>query len=256
MKYEYKFEPYSGDLEKMEVKPTSLRELMDTMALFEGCYNAERKECEKATSKINEHVQNMDFNDFHDKSTKYFELEDLEKEEKIHTETRDTYATALDGIRGAIRYYVAKELNTAFKIVLPKYVGKKAGPKTTEKFFNEVAGQLTVPMLNVYRGSHHTMAVAPQNRWQPLAELFYNEELEDSENRFKESFEVCVPNDEFEGSYPEDWTLWAKHVQSANEYLKQKFNEFMLVQDSLIHALKIGDTAMLTVYSYNQKERR
>ena len=176
----------------------------------------------------------------------------IEKRDELSDELH-LYEIALQGIRGAIRYYQAVALNDAIARVLPKYSGKQAGPKTKEKFWKEVASYLPhEPRL--YCNYYYCVSL-----WDAVTgadnSFYSNDNLNTAGNQFTDKFEVCVPKDAFEGTYPQNWIIWAMHVDRANKNIQTKFEEFYQYMEGLHRCLTIGDTMMLSVSKCDLRER-
>ena len=161
------------------------------------------------------------------------------------------YETALDGIRGAIRYYQALKLNDAYSEVLPKYAEKQAGPKTREKFNKEIASYLP----NGARIYHnYTYSVSVYDEKLGIDNSFYsNENLTTSGNKFNPNYCIITPSDSFSGQYPVDWLVWASHIEKANERIKKAFDALYDDIKSLNTSLCIGYTKMLSIAAHDLK---
>ena len=159
--------------------------------------------------------------------------------------------TALDGIRGAIRYYQALKLNDAYSEVLPKYSEKQAGPKTREKFNKEIASYLP-NMPRIYYGYMHSVSVYDDKLG--IDNNFYaNESAFTTDNKFNPSYRVLTLSDSFSGKYPVDWLVWASHIEKANERIKKAFDALYDDIKSLNTSLRIGATKMLSIAAHNLK---
>lgn len=178
---------------------------------------------------------------------------DIDKDElhilnEIHNELRKSVAlceTALDGIRGAIRYYQALKLNEAYAEVLPKYAEKQAGPKTKEKFQKEIASYLPNE-ARIYHNYMYTVSVYDEKLG--IDNSFYaNENLIVSGNKFNQNYCVLTPSDGFSGHYPVDWLVWELHIEQANERIQKAFDALYDDIESLKTSLCIGDTKMLSL---------
>ena len=161
------------------------------------------------------------------------------------------YETALDGIRGAIRYYQALKLNEAYAEVLPKYAEKQAGPKTKDKFQKEIARYLP----NEARIYHnYTYSVSVYDDKLGIDNSFYsNENLTTSGNKFNPNYCILTPSDSFSGNYPVDWLVWASHIEKANERIKKAFDALYDDIKSLNTSLCIGYTKMLSIAAHDLK---
>lgn len=159
--------------------------------------------------------------------------------------------TALDGIRGAIRYYQALKLNEAYTEVLPKYAEKQAGPKTREKFNKEIASYLP----NEARIYHnYTYSVSVYDDKLGIDNSFYsNENLATSGNKFNPNYCILTPSDSFSGQYPVDWLVWASHIEKANERIQKAFDALYADIKSLNTSLCIGYTKMLSIAAHDLK---
>ena len=77
--------------------------------------------------------------------------------------------------------------------------------------------------------------------------MYTTGELGTNDGFFNQEFRVLVPNDAFNGFYPEDWLVWATHVKAANNYITEKFEEFYNLASELNNDLCIGYTQMCNV---------
>lgn len=161
------------------------------------------------------------------------------------------YETALDGIRGAIRYYQALKLNEAYTEVLPKYAEKQAGPKTKEKFNKEIASYLP-NMPRIYHGSMYSVSVYDDKLGTDNS-FYANESAFTTDNKFSQSYRVLTPSDSFSGQYPADWLVWAVHVDKANERIQKAFDALYADIKSLNTSLCIGYTKMLSLSAHDLK---
>lgn len=159
--------------------------------------------------------------------------------------------TALDGIRGAIRYYQALKLNEAYTEVLPKYAEKQAGPKTKEKFQKEIASYLPNE-AHIYH--NYTYSVSVYDEKLGIDNSFYsNENLTTSGNKFNTNYCILTPSDSFSGQYPVDWLVWASHIEKANERIKKAFDALYADIKSLNTSLCIGYTKMMSISAHDLK---
>ena len=159
--------------------------------------------------------------------------------------------TALDGMRGAIRYYQALKLNEAYAEVLPKYADKQAGPKTKEKFQKEIASYLPNE-ARIYHNYMYTVSVYDEKLG--IDNSFYaNEDLTTRGNKFNPNYCILTPSDGFSGHYPVDWLVWAVHIGKANERIQKAFDSLYADIKSLNTSLCIGYTKMLTIAAHDLK---
>ena len=159
--------------------------------------------------------------------------------------------TALDGIRGAIRYYQALKLNEAYTKVLPQYADKQAGPKTKEKFQKEIASYLPNE-ARIYHNYMYTVSVYDEKLG--IDNSFYaNEDLTTGGNKFNPNYCILTPSDNFSGHYPVDWLVWAVHVDKANERIQKAFDSLCADIKSLNNSLCIGYTKMLSIAAHDLK---
>ena len=159
--------------------------------------------------------------------------------------------TALDGIRGAIRYYQALKLNEAYAEVLPKYAEKQAGPKTKDKFQKEIASYLP-NNARIYHNDTYYVSVYDDTLG--IDNSFYsNENLATSGNKFNSNYCILTPSDSFSGNYPVDWLVWASHIEKANERIQKAFDALYDDIKSLNTSLCIGYTKMLSISAHDLK---
>ena len=180
--------------------------------------------------------------------------DELHKLNEVHDELRKSLAlceTALNGIRGAIRYYQALKLNEAYASVLPKYAEKQAGPKTRDKFQKEIASYLP----NEARIYHNYMySVSVYDEKVGIDNSFYaNEDLTTLGNKFNPTYCILTPSDGFSGHYPVDWLVWALHIERANERIQRAFDSLYADIKSLNSSLCIGYTKMLSLSIHDLK---
>lgn len=180
--------------------------------------------------------------------------DELHKLNEVHDELRKSLAlceTALNGIRGAIRYYQALKLNEAYAAVLPKYADKQAGPKTRDKFQKEIASYLP----NEARIYHNYMySVSVYDEKVGIDNSFYaNEDLTTLGNKFNPTYCILTPSDGFSGHYPVDWLVWALHIERANERIQRAFDSLYADIKSLNSSLCIGYTKMLSLSIHDLK---
>lgn len=203
-----------------------------------------------AEADLTMYVKEHTLKDIQVDATEFHRLQKSRDERKADLEL---LTIALEGIRGAIRYYQAEALNKAYREVLPKYAGKQAGPKTREKFQNEVAQRLP-GKARIYHNYMYSVSLYDDTLG--LDNSFYaNEDLYDTINRFNPEYQILTPSDSFSGHYPVDWVVWAVHVVEANKRIKEAFDKFYNESKSLSTSLCIGNTAMLSVSATDLKSR-
>lgn len=210
-------------------------------------------EYEQAQTAMRLFINKVNVRDITQDSDLTVELHKLSDAENEWKDALKLWDTALEGLRGAIRYYQALRMNTALDEVLPKYEGKRAGPKTREKFRKEIARYFP-NNPNVYE--HYNMTITVYDDILHVDNAFYTTgELGDSNGYFDMDFRVYVPTDSFNGFYPENWINWATHVQAANARIEEEFESFYNTASSLNKSLCIGYTKMLQVPKYALKEQ-
>lgn len=190
----------------------------------------------------------------HERARADIDKDELHKLNEVHDELRKSVAlceTALNGIRGAIRYYQALKLNEAYAEVLPKYADKQAGPKTKDKFQKEIASYLP----NNARIYHNYMfSVSVYDEKLGIDNSFYaNEDLTTMGNKFNTNYCILTPSDGFSGHYPVDWLVWALHIEKANERIQKAFDSLYADIKSLNTSLCIGYTKMLSISQHDLK---
>ena len=153
-----------------------------------------------------------------------------------------------------MRYYRALAVEKALAEVLPKYVGKQAGPKTREKFFREIAQFLPNKHSISYFTNYCSIDVY-ESVTGVTSTLYVSGELTTRDNQFNPDFAILLPSDAFSGLYPDDWLAWAKHVKAANDSMRERFGEFVSYVRNLNQALTIGYSKMLTISEFDLKER-
>lgn len=190
----------------------------------------------------------------HEHARADIDKDELHKLNEVHDELRKSVAlceTALDGIRGAIRYYQALKLNEAYNAVLPKYAEKQAGPKTKEKFQKEIASYLPNEP-RIYHNYMYTVFLYDEKLG--IDNSFYaNEDLTISGNKFNPNYCVLTPSDGFSGHYPENWLVWGLHIEKANERIQKAFDALYADIKSLNTSLCIGYTKMLSLAAHDLK---
>lgn len=210
-------------------------------------------EYEQAQTAMRLFINKVNVRDVTQDSDLTVELHKLSDAKNEWNDALKLWDTALEGLRGAIRYYQALRLNTALDEVLPKYKGKRAGPKTREKFRKEIARYFP-NNPNVYE--HYSRTITVYDDVLHVDNSFYSTcELGDNNGYFNMDFRVDVPTDAFNGFYPENWINWATHVQAANFRIAEAFENFYNVTSILNKSLCIGYTKMLQVPKYALKEQ-
>lgn len=194
------------------------------------------------------------YNYVHEHARADIDKDELHKLNEVHDELCKSVTlceTALDGIRGAIRYYQALKLNEAYAEVLPKYAEKQAGPKTKEKFQKEIASYLPNE-ARIYHNYMYTVSVYDEKL--DIDNSFYaNEDLTTRGNKFNPNYCVLTPSDNFSGHYPVDWLVWALHIEKANERIQKEFDSLYADIKSLNTSLCIGYTKMLSIAQHDLK---
>lgn len=190
----------------------------------------------------------------HEHARADIDKDELHKLNEVHDELRGSLTlceTALDGIRGAIRYYQALKLNEAYAEVLPKYAEKQAGPKTKEKFQKEIASYLPNEP-RIYHNYMYTVSVYDEKLG--IDNSFYaNEDLTTTGNKFNQQYQILTPSDGFSGHYPVDWLVWGLHIETANERIQKAFDALCADIKSLNTSLCIGYTRMLSLAAHDLK---
>lgn len=232
------------------VKPYTLEELCKVYEDMKAKHRLAKSKYTTAEEAVKQYVMATTLKEIHADATEYNALRDKRDECK---KDADTYQLALNGIHGAIRYYQALRLNEAYRAVLPKYAGKQAGPKTKEKFQKEVASYLN----NRVRIYHNYMySVSVYDEVLGLDNTFYaNEDLTTRGNQFNQNYCILLPSDAFSGHYPQDWLVWAMHVQNANDHIKEAFDALYNEISGLRTALCIGNTKMFHISVYDLKQQ-
>ena len=195
-------------------------------------------EYEQAQTAMRLFVNKVNMRDIKQDSNLTVEWHKLADAENEWADALKLWDTALEGLRGAIRYYQALRLNDALEEVLPKYEGKRAGPN------------------NPNVDEHYSMTITVYDDVLHVDNPFYTTgELGDNSGYFNMNFRVHVPTDAFNGFYPENWINWATHVQAANARIAKEFENFYNVTSSLNKSLCIGYTKMFQVPKYALKEQ-
>ena len=250
MNYYYTNDDGLCELLPIQTKEYTLEELYLVYDYMKSQHRQTKSKYNTADEEITEYVRSHTLKDIHVDSTEFNDL--TSKSDKL-CKSLTLCETALDGIRGAIRYYQALKLNEAYNAVLPKYAEKQAGPKTREKFQKEIASYLpNTP--RIYHSSMYSMSVYDDKLG--IDNNFYaNESAFTTDNKFNPSYRVITPSDSFSGNYPVDWLVWASHIEKANERIQKAFDALYADIKSLNTSLCIGDTKMLSIAAHNLKLR-
>ena len=248
MNYYYKNDDGLCELLPIQTKEYTLEELYLAYEDMKAKHRLTKSKYDTSEEEITTYVRAHTLKDITVDSTDFNNLTSK------HDELRGSltlYETALDGIRGAIRYYRALKLNEAYTEVLPKYAEKQAGPKTRKKFNNEIASYLP----NGARIYHIYMySVSVYDEKLGIDNSFYsNENLTTSGNKFNPNYCILTPSDSFSGNYPVDWLVWASHIEKANERIKKAFDALYDDIKSLNTSLCIGYTKMLSIAAHDLK---
>lgn len=215
----------------------------DKLKLAKSSYNC-------AAEEFSDFLRNHKLHELHTNDATFNSL--VSKRDDLSDEMH-LYEIALHGIKGAIQYYQAVALNDAIARVLPKYSGKQAGPKTKEKFWKEVSKYLPNEP-RIYCNYYYSVSV-----WDAVTgfdfSYYSNDCINTASNQFSDAFSVNVPKDAFEGRYPNNWLVWAMHINRANLNIQLKFDEFYEYMNGLHKSLCIGDTMMLSVSKFDLKEK-
>ena len=248
MNYYYTNDDGLCELLPIQTKEYTLEELYLVYDDMKSQHLLTKSKYNTADEAITEYVRSHTLKDIHVGSTEFNDL--TSKRDELRG-SLTLYETALDGIRGAIRYYQALKLNEAYAEVLPKYAEKQAGPKTKEKFQKEIASYLP----NESRIYHnYTYSVSVYDDKLGIDNSFYaNENLTTSGNKFNQSYRVLTPSDSFSGNYPVDWLVWASHIEKANERIQKAFDALYDDIKSLNTSLCIGYTKMLSISAHDLK---
>jgi hypothetical protein len=250
MRYYYTNDGGLCELFPIKTKEYTLEELYLVYDDMKSKYRLTKSKYHAAEEEVTAYVREHTLKDIQVDATEFHNLTSVQNDLR---QSLTLCETALDGIRGAIRYYQAEALNKAYREVLPKYAGKQAGPKTREKFQNEVAQRLP-GKARIYHNYLYTVSLYDDTLG--LDSHFYaNEDLYDTINRFNPEYQILTPSDSFSGHYPVDWVVWAVHVVEANKRIKEAFDKFYNESKSLSTSLCIGNTAMLSVSATDLKSR-
>ena len=248
MNYYYTNDDGLCELLPIQTKEYTLEELYLVYDDTKSQHLLTKSKYNTADEAITEYVRSHTIKDITVDSTEFNDL--TSKRDKLR-KSLTLCETALDGIRGAIRYYQALKLNDAYSEVLPKYSEKQAGPKTREKFNKEIASYLP-NMPRIYHGSMYSMSVYDDKLG--IDNNFYaNESAFTTDNKFNQSYRVITPSDSFSGNYPVDWLVWASHIEKANERIQKAFDALYADIKSLNTSLCIGYTKMLSIAAHNLK---
>lgn len=248
----YTYNHDNGMCESMPliVKPYTLEELYQVYDDMKAKHKLAKCKYNTAEEELTQYVRAHSLSDIKVDATEFKALKERSEWTK---QDCDVYALALDGIRGAIRYYQAMRLNEAYAEVLPKYAGKQAGPKTRGKFQKEIAGFFP-NKVSIYHNYMYSVSLSDEKLG--IDNSFYaNEDLTTRGNQFNPDYCILLPSDSFSGHYPENWLVWATHVQSANAHIKELFDSVYNEIQSINRSLSIGYTKMLTVSHTSLQER-
>lgn len=248
----YRYENDNGmcDTLPLKLRRYTLKELYQIYKVYQDAYRLVNSRVNNAEEELSAYVRSHTFEQLKVSADELNKLR--ERCDKNHDD-KALYTTALDGIRGAIHYYRALAVEKALEEVLPKYAGKQAGPKTREKFFREVAKFLPNEPSIYY--TYFSSIEVYDSVTGVISKLYSSGELTTIDNQFNPDFAILLPSDAFSGLYPDDWLAWAKHVQAANNSMRERFGEFVSYVRNLNQALTIGYSKMLTISEFALKER-
>ena len=248
MRYYYTNDDGLCELFPIQTKEYTLEELYLVYADMKSKYHLTKSKYNAAEEELGAYVREHILNEIELVATEFHDL--TYKRDELRG-SLTLCETALDGIRGAIRYYQALKLNEAYNAVLPKYAEKQAGPKTKEKFQKEIASYLP----NEARIYHNYMySVSVYDKKLDLDNSFYaNEDLTTRGNKFNPNYCILTPSDGFSGHYPVDWLVWAVHIDKANERIQKAFDALYEGIKSLNASLCIGYTKMLSLAAHDLK---
>ena len=248
MRYYYTNDGGLCELLPIQTKEYTLEELYLVFDDMKAKYRLTKSKYLTAEEEITAYVREHTLKDIKADATEFHNLTDVRDELRGSLTLCET---ALDGIRGAIRYYQALKLNEAYAEVLPKYAEKQAGPKTKEKFQKEIASYLPNE-ARIYHNYMYTVSVYDKKL--DIDNSFYaNEDLTARGNKFNPNYCILTPSDGFSGHYPVDWLVWALHIEKANERIQKAFDSLYADIKSLNTSLCIGYTKMLSIAQHDLK---
>ena len=248
MSYYYTNDGGLCELLPIQTKEYTLEELYLVYDDMKAKHRLTKSKYNTAEEEITAYVREHTLKDIHVDATEFNDL--TYKRDELRG-SLTLCETALDGIRGAIRYYQALKLNEAYSEVLPKYAEKQAGPKTKEKFQKEIASYLPNE-ARIYHNYMYTVSVYDEKLG--IDNSFYaNENLTVSGNKFNPNYCILTPSDNFSGHYPVDWLVWALHIEKANERIQKAFDSLYADIKSLNTSLCIGYTKMLSIAQHDLK---
>lgn len=248
MNYYYTNDDGLCKLLPIQTKEYTLEELYLVYDAMKAQHRLTKSKYDTSEEEITAYVRNHTLKDIKVDST---EFNDLTSKHDDLRKSLTLCETALEGIRGAIRYYQALKLNEAYTEVLPKYAEKQAGPKTKEKFNKEIASYLP-NKARIYH--NYTYSVSVYDDKFGIDNSFYsNENLTTSGNKFNTNYCILTPSDSFNGNYPVDWLVWASHIEKANERIQKAFDALYADIKSLNTFLRIGNTKMLSIAAHDLK---